>query len=173
MQGANLVDQSTLPEGNKQIFIMSENLSDTMKEDLAWGTYVLLRNTNTISVLISVGDVLCIRGYWSTPEDATKTHMLDWFGRQVQQIGLSDLKDTLYFPQRPDSGVWEMLPKGIRSFLVQPVLRACKLGGNGTEKTIQGFILLASSMSYAYNNRDRDWIGAVANKFRGSACIDL
>lgn len=66
-----------------------------------------------------------------------------------------------------DSAVWAMLPEGTRSLLVQPMLvdpnsKASEM----TNKTV-GFILLASSMSYAYNERDRAWIGAVANKFRG------
>ena len=51
MQGATPVDRSSLPEGNKQIFILSQNLSGIQEEDLAWGSYVLLRNTNTMSVV--------------------------------------------------------------------------------------------------------------------------
>ena len=45
------MDQTTLPEGIKQIFVMSENISDILKEDLAWATYILLRNTNSIAVV--------------------------------------------------------------------------------------------------------------------------
>ncbi|KAG0496663.1 hypothetical protein HPP92_001354 [Vanilla planifolia] len=52
LEGKNQVDRSVLPEGNKQIFIMSENLLDSEKEDLAWATFVLLHNTNAISVQI-------------------------------------------------------------------------------------------------------------------------
>lgn len=51
VKGASSVDQPILPEGSEQLFIMSQNISDTIKEDLAWGTYILLRNTNTVSVL--------------------------------------------------------------------------------------------------------------------------
>ncbi|KAF8379425.1 hypothetical protein HHK36_028860 [Tetracentron sinense] len=166
LKGMTPMDQSTLPDGNVQIFVMSENLSDTQKEDLAWGTYILLRNTNTISVLISIQDALCVRGYWNTPEDVSKASIIDWFKRQIDQLGLSDLKDTLYFPQSPDSGLWVMLPKGTRSLLVQPVLRAPNSSANET-KEIEGLVMLASSMSYAYSNKDRAWIAAVANKFRG------
>ena len=45
------MDQATVPEGAEQIFFMSQNIKDNMKEDLAWGTYVLLRNMNTIPVV--------------------------------------------------------------------------------------------------------------------------
>ncbi|XP_059629334.1 protein COFACTOR ASSEMBLY OF COMPLEX C SUBUNIT B CCB2, chloroplastic [Cornus florida] len=164
------VDQATLPEGAGQIFAMSQNISDTLKEDLAWGTYILLRNTNTISVLISVRGALCVRGYWNTPVDLSKDHVLDWFEKQIERIGLSDLEDTLYFPQRADSEIWDMLPKGVGSLLVQPVLQSPNRRNNQMEKA-EGFVLLASTINYAYSIRDRGWIGAVANKFRDEGTV--
>lgn len=51
LQGASPADQATIPEGTEQIFVMSQNISDTQKEDLAWATYILLRNTNTIAAV--------------------------------------------------------------------------------------------------------------------------
>lgn len=51
LQGAVLVEERNVPEDAKQAFVISEKISDTLKEDLAWGTYVLLRNTSTISVV--------------------------------------------------------------------------------------------------------------------------
>ncbi|MCL7031849.1 hypothetical protein MKW94_009348 [Papaver nudicaule] len=173
LKGAAPVERPPLPEGSKQIFAMSESLSDREKEDLAWGTFVLLKNTNTVSVLISVQGALCVRGYWNSPESASKPQILEWLESQIQQIGLSDLKEPLYFPQGADSSVWEMLPEGTRSLLVQPV-PGDPNSTDETTKKIGGFILLASSMSYAYNDRDRAWIGAVANKFKGkSTCVDF
>jgi hypothetical protein len=72
-----------------------------------------------------------------------------------------------------DSVLWEMLPKGTRSLLVQPVLQVPIPGAHQMEK-IEGFVLLASSMSYAYSDKDIAWIGALANKFGGkSLCMDL
>lgn len=65
-----------------------------------------------------------------------------------------------------DSEIWEILPKGTRSIIVQPVRQAPKGDADQEEKN-EGFVLLASSMSYAYSNKDTAWIGAVANKFRG------
>lgn len=52
-QGASPVSQKSLPESGEQIFIMSQNISGALKENLAWATYVLLRNTNSISVVSS------------------------------------------------------------------------------------------------------------------------
>ncbi|GFZ15300.1 chaperone [Actinidia rufa] len=167
-KGVTPIDQATVPEGAEQIFVMSQNIKDNVKEDLAWGTYVLLRNTNTISVLISVQDALCVRGYWNIPRDVSKVDALDWFHKQIQRIGLSDLKETLYFPQSADSELWEILPEGTRSLLVQPVQQTPKGSANQEEKT-EGFVILASSIDYAYSDKDRAWIGAVANKFRGKS----
>ena len=51
MQGATSTNEKVIPEGAEQIFFMSKNISDVLKENLAWGTYVLLRNTKTVSVV--------------------------------------------------------------------------------------------------------------------------
>ncbi|KAF3641209.1 putative 4-hydroxy-tetrahydrodipicolinate reductase 3, chloroplastic-like isoform X1 [Capsicum annuum] len=166
LKGSVLVEERSLPEDAEQAFVISENISDTLREDLAWGTYALLRNTSTISVLFSLQDTICARGYWRTPKDVLKSQLCDWFEKQIQQSGLSDLKETLYFPQVSDSELWEMLPKGTRSLLVQPVLQSETSDSNQKWKN-DGFVLVASNNSYAYNNRDRAWVGAVAKKFEG------
>ncbi|KAK1392541.1 protein COFACTOR ASSEMBLY OF COMPLEX C SUBUNIT B CCB2, chloroplastic [Heracleum sosnowskyi] len=156
--GASQVDQASLPDGSEQVFLLPQNISNSIKEDLAWGTYILLRNTNTVSVLISVQGAVCVRGYWNTPENISKSNALGWFEKQIEQIGLSNLKDTLYFPQSTDSELWKILPLGTRSLLVQPVL---------LEEQSKGFVLVASSISFAYNNRDRLWMEAIADKYKG------
>ncbi|KAL7614196.1 hypothetical protein Lser_V15G09318 [Lactuca serriola] len=162
LKGATPVIQANIPEGAEQIFAMSQHISETMKEDLAWGSYTLLRNTNTISVLISIQDVICVRGYWNTPKtmNLSKEQAVEWFKEQIQRIGLFNLTDTLYFPQRSDSELWDMLPEETRSVLVLPVLK-----GNNSKDEVTGFVLLASSITYAYNDKDRAWIAAIAKKF--------
>lgn len=65
-----------------------------------------------------------------------------------------------------DSELKEMVPEGTRSLLVQPILRAPRLSPNQTEKR-EGFLLLASSIDYAYTDKDKAWIAAIANKFGG------
>ncbi|XP_031095300.1 uncharacterized protein LOC115999599 [Ipomoea triloba] len=165
--GAVLVNERNVPDGAEQTFVISQNVPDTLKEDLAWGSYVLLRNTNTISVLISTQDALCVRGYWTTPQDVSKADVCDWFEKQIQKLGLFNLEDTLYFPQATDSQFKELLPKGTRSLLVQPLLQSPDPSYKDTPKN-EGFVLVASGNSYAYDNKDRAWIGAVAGKFRGN-----
>lgn len=67
----------------------------------------------------------------------------------------------------PDSELKEMVPEGTRSILVQPILGAHKLSTGETEKT-KGFVLLASGIDYAFTDKDKAWIAAIANKFSGS-----
>ncbi|GMJ13560.1 COFACTOR ASSEMBLY OF COMPLEX C, HIGH CHLOROPHYLL FLUORESCENCE 208 [Hibiscus trionum] len=164
LKGATPMDQTTLPEGAEQIFVMSQNVSAAQKEDLAWATYVLLRNTSTISVLILAQGALCIRGYWNLPDGVSKDNALDWFKSNIEETGLSDLTDTLYFPQSADAEFWSILPQGTRSVLVQPLLDPNS--STNDMGNIEGFVLLASSMRYAYSEKDRAWIRAVSNKLR-------
>ncbi|KAA0033616.1 protein COFACTOR ASSEMBLY OF COMPLEX C SUBUNIT B CCB2 [Cucumis melo var. makuwa] len=170
LKGAVPSGEATLPEGTEQIFLLSQIVSDNLKEDIAWATYILLRNTNSISVLIQTQGALCVRGYWNSPNDISSADLLAWFEEQLQSIGLSALKDAVYFPQISESGLWQMLPKGTRSVLVQPVVQNLKQSGNEMEK-MGGFILLASSLSYAFSDKDRAWIRALANKFDDRAIL--
>ncbi|XP_026381688.1 protein COFACTOR ASSEMBLY OF COMPLEX C SUBUNIT B CCB2, chloroplastic-like isoform X2 [Papaver somniferum] len=72
--------------------------------------------------------------------------------------------EKFHFPQ--DSAICQMLPEGTHSLLVQPVSGDPNSTANETTKKIVGFILLASCMSYAYNDTDRAWTSAVADKFK-------
>ncbi|KAL3839512.1 hypothetical protein ACJIZ3_024103 [Penstemon smallii] len=164
LKGATPTDKKTIPEGAKQIFVMSPNIEDTLKDNLAWGTYVLLRNTNSISVLISVEDALCARGYWKTPKDVSKENFPHWFEKQTQKIGFFNLKDTTYFQQTAELEALEMVPEGTRSFLVQPIME-------DEEERNKGFVLLVSSIEYAYNDKDKAWIAAIANKFKDTITL--
>lgn len=51
LKGGTLVDPTTHSEGLEQLFVMSKNISDAQKEELAWATYILLRNTNATAVV--------------------------------------------------------------------------------------------------------------------------
>ncbi|TQE11355.1 hypothetical protein C1H46_003089 [Malus baccata] len=121
--GAIPMDQTSIPQGCEQIFVISQNVSDTQEEDLAWAMYILLRNTNTTAVY------------------ETYVHV-------------------------PDSGLWEMLPQGTCSLLVQPILQVQHSSDDEIQK-VKGFVLLTSSMGYACSDKDRAWIGALTNKIRG------
>jgi hypothetical protein len=61
----------------------------------------------SISQLISIQGELCVRGYWKTPDKMSKDEVLDWFKEQIENIGLSDVKDTLYFPQTTGNIIYD------------------------------------------------------------------
>ncbi|KAL6905212.1 hypothetical protein ACP4OV_002813 [Aristida adscensionis] len=152
LEGADAAVRVPVPEGSRQVFLMSENMPPAQREDLAWTS------------LIAVGNVLCIRGYWDPPADSSKYAMIEWFRSQMQQGGLVDLRDALYFPNFSDSQLGKILPDGVLSVLAQPVLSSLD-PATGELKT-EGVILLASNANYAYSEKDRIWIRTIANKFQ-------
>lgn len=156
-------EKRSLPEEGEQVFVISSSIGDSLKEDLAWSTYVLLRNTSTVAVMISIQGELCVRGYWNCPGQMSKAQLHDWFKRKVDEIGLADVKETLYFPQYAGSALsWDILPDGTRSVFVQPLVQ-----NTDESEKMDGFLLVASTAGYAYSDKDRAWIGAMADKFRG------
>ncbi|KAM3409127.1 hypothetical protein ACQJBY_001858 [Aegilops geniculata] len=164
LEGAGASSRVPLLEGSKQVFVIPDDLSTAQKEDMAWATYVLLQNTNTTSVLIAIGNVLCIRGYWDPPADISKYAMIDWFKSQMEQAGLDNLSGALYFPNFSDTQFGNILPQGILSVLAQPIVSNPD-PANGESKA-EGVVLLASNANYAYSGKDMVWIRTVANKFR-------
>ncbi|KAL2920606.1 Protein COFACTOR ASSEMBLY OF COMPLEX C SUBUNIT B CCB2 chloroplastic [Bienertia sinuspersici] len=166
LKGATPEGIKTLPQRAQQIFVMSPNVSDTLKEDLAWTTYILLRNTKSVSVLIYLQDAICIRGYWKLPEKLSKDETLNWFMNEIKKFGLSDVEETLYFAQKTGSLLEEAIPEEIRSILIQPI-HSSKPQDQGKED-VAGFVLVTSSISYVYDEKDVLWIKAIANKFKVS-----
>lgn len=68
-----------------------------------------------------------------------------------------------------DSELLGMLPKGTRTLLGQPIFPSPILSSSQVSQPekVEGFVLLASTVDYAYSDKDKAWIVAVANKFRG------
>lgn len=60
------------------------------------------------------------------------------------------------------SAQWDILPEGTRSLFVQPLVQNIN-----ESQRMDGFLLVASTAGYAYSDKDRAWIGAIAEKFRG------
>ncbi|XP_057249549.1 protein COFACTOR ASSEMBLY OF COMPLEX C SUBUNIT B CCB2, chloroplastic isoform X1 [Beta vulgaris subsp. vulgaris] len=164
VKGAEPEELTTIPQRAQQIFVMSPNVSDVLKEDLAWTTYILLRNTKSVSVLISLQDVICIRGYWNLPENLSKDEILNWFMAKIKNSGLSDVEETLYFAQSTGSVLEKVIPEETGSILIQPFY-ITKPQDEG-KKNVLGFVLVASSISYAYDDKDMLWIKAIANKLK-------
>ena len=59
----------------------------------------------------------------------------------------------------------EAIPEETGSILIQP-LRSTNPKSEGKENVV-GFVLVGSSISYAYDEKDVLWIKAIANKLKG------
>lgn len=89
LKGATPVDPATIPEDVEQIFMMSDSISDTQKEDMAWATYVLLRNTSTISVVMLhvIGNASI--NHTNDGDPLTRNHVIYLFSRIRPLFGKS------------------------------------------------------------------------------------
>lgn len=96
-------------------------------------------------------------------------YLIVWLVIILQNISVFLMCYSFEMLEFPDSELNEMVPVGTRSLLVQPILEAPRKSSSQAEKS-QGFILLASSIDYAYTNKDKSWIAAVADKFRSRFC---
>lgn len=166
LKGMSVPMQQKLPAHYRQVFLMSENLSDVDREDLAWGSYALLRNTVSMSLLIYDTEVLCVRGCWDVPAEASKRDIFTLLEDGIELLSLSKVMTTLYFPNNADRQGWEMVPKGAASLLVQPF--NSRTTSNANVMHSGGFILLLSSMPQAYGEKERAWIAAFAKKFENT-----
>ncbi|KAL3647374.1 hypothetical protein CASFOL_008342 [Castilleja foliolosa] len=68
-----------------------------------------------------------------------------------------------------NSELKEMVPAGTRSLLLQPIILDAPSYQTDISK---GFVLLASSIDYAFTDKDKAWISAIANKFTGMKFVD-
>lgn len=60
--------------------------------------YLILELFLCVQLIFIRGDI-CARGYWNITDDSSKEILLGWFEKKIENAGLYDLKDTLYFPQ--------------------------------------------------------------------------
>jgi len=161
-------------QGGTQVFGITEGLSDEHRQELAWATFALLRNTNACSVLVvKAGKIWCARG--SVPTLAATgdpQEVLDGLSEAVKDA--SAACDELAAVQHPGakplyladgrqlSGLsgsgWAFVPSGVKSVLVLPCTAA---GAEG------GMLILLGSEARAFSTRERAWAGAVANKLVG------
>eukprot|EP00897_Mesotaenium_endlicherianum_P005183 jgi/Mesen1/4693/ME000241S03737 len=180
--------------GGAQIFAIAEDLSEVQRQEIAWASYALLRNTPTSSMvavrLASVaqmlwtgGEVLCARGRWQLPEstggaveDAQRRALLSMLsaqtGRAVEQsAALQGLVrgpqgvDSLYIPTSAGLGDWELLPCEKSSMVVHSF--------DLSQGNDRGLLVLVSGASRAYSAKDRTWVSAMAEKLASALKPEL
>jgi hypothetical protein len=60
--------------------------------------YLTLEQLRCFQLIFIQGEI-CARGYWNVIDDSSKEILLGQFRNKIENAGLNDLKDTLYFPQ--------------------------------------------------------------------------
>ncbi|CAM6106967.1 unnamed protein product [Calypogeia fissa] len=171
LNGANKI-QRTLKPGQKQIFCLADGLTDTHRQDLAWVSYNLMRNTSTTAMLVwHSGQVVGARGFWGALADSGPGSALP-LGSLQQKLeakveDFSTLKEPLYLSGNADLQGWEILPSGAASVLVQPFPKDSNSENDGA---VQGFILLISRTPAGYRRKDRQWTASLAKKLSQVLC---
>ncbi|KAJ7567789.1 hypothetical protein O6H91_01G007000 [Diphasiastrum complanatum] len=97
LKGAKFKQVSKLQSSSKQIFVLEDTMNPSQKEELAWASYALLRNTNIIAVMFWFsGKVVCARGNWNIDIKPADINELIWLQSIMKQTPFYSLDGPLY-----------------------------------------------------------------------------
>jgi len=127
-------------------FILSPDLADAVKTELAWASHLLLTNTVTRSLVVFYqGKVLLRRGILATKSEVTLGPILKRVLETQKPVYLVALK--VY----PGQIEFDYLPENTQGVICQPI-------GN------QGVLILAANAPRSYTKQDEKWIAGIADK---------
>lgn len=127
-------------------FILSPDLPDAVKTELAWASHLLLTNTVTRSLVVFYqGKVLLRRGILATKSEVTPGPILKRVLETQKAVYLVALK--VY----PGQIEFDYLPENTQGVICQPI-------GN------QGVLILAANAPRSYTKQDEKWIAGIADK---------
>eukprot|EP00850_Spirogloea_muscicola_P019112 SM000183S04006 [mRNA] locus=s183:280176:283150:- [translate_table: standard] len=111
-------------QGSNQSFLLAASLSDAERQELAWATYAILRNTTTSGVLVwRGGKILCARGSWDVGGAEPGVALEELAGRvQKASADSPELKGlavgetaSLYVPLRSGDDFLPLVPSSAAS----------------------------------------------------------
>ena len=127
-------------------FILSPDLPDAVKTELAWASHLLLTNTVTRSLVVFYqGKVLLRRGILATKSEVTPGPILKRVLETQKAVYLVALK--VY----PGQIEFDYLPENTQGVICQPI-------GN------QGVLILAANAPRSYTKQDEKWVAGIADK---------
>lgn len=127
-------------------FILSPDLPDAVKTELAWASHLLLTNTVTRSLVVFYqGKVLLRRGILASKSEVTPGPILKRVLETQKAVYLVALK--VY----PGQIEFDYLPENTQGVICQPI-------GN------QGVLILAANAPRSYTKQDEKWIAGIADK---------
>jgi hypothetical protein len=123
-----------------------EDLSETVKTELAWASHLLLTNTVTKSLVIYYQDkVLLRRGILGINPQVQPGKILGQVLATGKPVYLVDLK---LYPGRIE---FDYLPENTQGIICQPIGK-------------QGVIILGANAPRSYTQQDEKWIEGIADK---------
>lgn len=163
LNGGTSTSAATSMSTSRQIFALAKNLSLEDKEDLAWGSYALLRNTKTTSLAIWNEELVCARGFWDIPNEA-EGNILEWLEEMLRKTSLFACDTLTYLPFKADKQGWKVIPNGVVCSLVLPFKKSCSRTSTVDLKVKKGCILLLSNVQDAYTEKDIMWADLLLEK---------
>lgn len=164
LNGEASIKGATSMPASRQIFVLANNLLELQKEDLAWASYALLKNTKTTSLSIWCSELVCARGFWDIPMEA-EGNILDWLEDSFNETMLFECETPIYLPNKADDRAWKVVPKGAKCLLVQPFKESSSTRIIDHEAR-KGSIILLSNVPNAFNEKDRTWVALLAKKLQ-------
>lgn len=175
-RGRQAVNTEGIAGATNAFLLDSAKLTEKAKQELAWASFALLKNTNSCSIIVQSSDrTLMARGQLGKEVltlVAGQTDALDnlssamvemcWKSPELANV-LSGKADQLWLPNRSSinsAGVsaCKAIPSGVESMLAQHIPSSQGTTGPG------GILLLMSERPKALSDRERTWAAAMAKK---------
>lgn len=125
---------------------LADDLSDTLKTELAWASHLLLTNTVTRTLVVYYqGRILLRRGILAPKTDVKPGPILQRVLQQQKPVYLVDLK---LYPGRVE---FDYLPENTQGLICQPMGK-------------EGALILGANAPRSYTQQDENWIAGLADK---------
>jgi hypothetical protein len=136
-------------------FELADDLSESMRAELAWASLLLLNNTATKAIVIYYqGNVILRRGILGQNAQLTPGAIVKRVLETQKAVYLVALK---LYPGRIE---FDYLPENTQGVICQPI-------------DAQGVIVLGANAPRSYTQQDEAWIGAIADKLSYSLSREL
>lgn len=150
--------QPKLPESveliGEQGFELADDLTDSIKTELAWASHLLLTNTATRSVVVYYDEKVLLRRGVLGPKDAVSPGVI--LKRVLSKQKPVYLVNLALYPGRIE---FDYLPENTQGLIAQP------LGDRGV-------LILGANAPRSYTKQDEVWISGIADKIGNSLSRD-
>jgi len=127
-------------------FELAENLSETVKAELAWSSLMLLKNTPARSVLVYYqGQVLLRRGILGKKAAVTPGAILKRVLEKQKPVYLVNLN---LYPGRIE---FDYIPENSQALICQPIGK-------------EGALIVVANAPRSYTKQDENWVEGIAEK---------